>query len=167
MANFSLIFWIALCINVALTLRSSDFFKRRMNQAGTSGDEGVSEDMKKKHMALLKKYLFVYLLATLSDWLQGPYVYALYSEYGFEQHEIAQLFVAGFGSSMIFGSFIGGMADWGGRKKFVILFAVVYAASCFTKRKFPALFWSTRSSFMMLENLTFVYHSDYLRFQEL
>lgn len=137
MANFSLIFWIALFINVALTLRSSDFFKRRMNQAGTSSDEGVSEDQKKKHMALLQKYLFVYLLATLSDWLQGPYVYALYSEYGFAQHEIAQLFVAGFGSSMIFGSFIGGMADWGGRKKFVILFAVVYAASCFTKRKFP------------------------------
>jgi Na+/melibiose symporter-like transporter len=140
MANFSLIFWLALCINVALTVRSSDFFKSRMNLAGTSGDEGVSEELKMKHIALLRKYLFVYLLATLSDWLQGPYVYALYSEYGFKQHEIAQLFVAGFGSSMIFGSFIGGMADWGGRKKFVMLFAVVYASSCITKRKFPDSF---------------------------
>jgi Na+/melibiose symporter-like transporter len=139
MANFSLIFWIAMLINVALTLRSSDFYKRRMNQSGTSGDEG-SEDLKMKHMILLRNYLFVYLFATLSDWLQGPYVYALYSSYGFGQHEIAQLFVAGFGSSMIFGSFIGGMADWGGRKKFVILFAVVYAASCLTKRKFPDSF---------------------------
>jgi Na+/melibiose symporter-like transporter len=134
MANFSLIFWLAMCINVVLTLRSSDFFKRRFNQAGTSGD-GASEDHKKKHVDLLRKYLFVYLLATLSDWLQGPYVYALYASYGFEQHEIAQLFVAGFGSSMIFGSFIGGMADWGGRRKFVILFAAVYAASCCTKRE--------------------------------
>ena len=76
----------------------------------------------------------MYLTATLSDWLQGPYVYALYSDYGFEQHEIAQLFVAGFGSSMVFGSFIGGMADWGGRRKFVMLFALIYAASCITKR---------------------------------
>ena len=27
--------------------------------------------------ALLRRYLVVYLLAALSDWLQGPYVYAL------------------------------------------------------------------------------------------
>jgi MFS transporter, MFS domain-containing protein family, molybdate-anion transporter len=34
---------------------------------------------------------------------------------------------------MIFGSFIGGMADWGGRRRFVILFSIIYAASCMTK----------------------------------
>ena len=62
-------------------------------------------------------------------------VYALYDRYGYEQHEIAILFVAGFGSSMIFGSFVGGMADWGGRRAFVILFSIIYAASCLTKRK--------------------------------
>ena len=87
-------------------------------------------------LQLLKKYLFVYLLAAFSDWLQGPYVYALYDAYGYTQHEIAVLFVAGFGSSMIFGSFIGGMADQGGRKRFVILFAVIYAMSCMTKREY-------------------------------
>lgn len=94
-----------------------------------------SEDLleKQKWQRLLKKYMIVYLLATLSDWLQGPYVYALYSDYGYEQHDIAVLFVAGFGSSMIFGSFVGGMADWGGRRAFVVLYAITYAASCFTK----------------------------------
>ena len=35
----------------------------------------------------------------MGDWLQGPYVYALYSSYGFSQHDIAVLFVAGFGPS--------------------------------------------------------------------
>jgi len=75
----------------------------------------------------------VYLLAAFSDWLQGPYVYALYAAYGYSQHQIAVLFVAGFGSSMVFGSFIGGMADQGGRRKFVILFAITYALSCMTK----------------------------------
>ena len=89
-----------------------------------------------RHTQLLKKYLFVYLLAAFSDWLQGPYVYALYDAYGYTQHEIAVLFVAGFGSSMIFGSFIGGMADQGGRRRFVILFAVIYALSCMTKREY-------------------------------
>lgn len=34
---------------------------------------------------------------------------------------------------MVFGSFIGGMADACGRRKFVILFAVIYALSCMTK----------------------------------
>ena len=28
------------------------------------------------------RYLVVYYLAFLGDWLQGPYVYALYREYG-------------------------------------------------------------------------------------
>ena len=89
-----------------------------------------------RHSQLLRKYLVVYLLAAAADWLQGPYVYALYDAYGYSQHEIAVLFVAGFGSSMVFGSFIGGMADQGGRKKFVILFAIIYALSCMTKREF-------------------------------
>jgi MFS family permease len=59
--------------------------------------------------------------------------YALYDQYGYSQHTIAVLFVAGFGSSMVFGSFIGGMADACGRRKFVILFAVIYLLSCMTK----------------------------------
>jgi len=86
-----------------------------------------------RHSQLLRKYLVVYLLAVFSDWLQGPYVYALYDAYGYSQHDIAVLFVAGFGSSMVFGTFIGGMADEGGRRKFVILFAIIYALSCMTK----------------------------------
>ena len=142
MANFSLIFGIALFLNVFLTFRSSDFYKK-FKKSGTAGalatiqeDESSNTDVNKKHMRLLQKYLLVYLLGTFSDWLQGPYVYALYSAYGFEQTHIAQLFVAGFGSSMIFGSFVGGMADWGGRRAFAILFSIIYAASCVTKRTF-------------------------------
>ena len=49
------------------------------------------------------------------DWMQGPYVYALYTQYGFEEGAIGKLFVAGFGSSMIFGTFVGGLADRFGR----------------------------------------------------
>ena len=142
-ANFSLLFVVALSINVGVTTLSSDWYKRYQAKNGGSGsssngDQSSSEDieMKKRWHTLLRKYLIVYLLATMSDWLQGPYVYALYAEYGYAQHDIAVLFVAGFGSSMIFGSFIGGMADWGGRRAFVILFSIIYALSCFTKRTF-------------------------------
>ena len=56
------------------------------------------------------KFLFFFFLP-VADWLQGPYVYALYQSYGFEPNEIAQLFVAGFLSSAIFGTFVGSLAD--------------------------------------------------------
>jgi Sugar-tranasporters, 12 TM len=147
-ANFSFLFVVALSINVAVTTVSSDWYKRyrrsitpqngSKDSSSNNNDQSSSEDieLKKRWHTLLRKYLIVYLLATMSDWLQGPYVYALYAKYEYAQHDIAVLFVAGFGSSMIFGSFIGGMADWGGRRAFVILFSVIYALSCFTKRTF-------------------------------
>ena len=137
--NFPLVFGVALVVNVGVTLLSSEWYKKRSGALSTTQTTDEIE-VKAKHHALLRKYLAVYLLATLSDWLQGPYVYALYSEYGYSQHEIAVLFVAGFGSSMIFGSFVGSIADWGGRRAFTILFAVIYAASCLTKRTCFPLF---------------------------
>jgi len=139
MASFTFVFWAFLVLCASVTYRSSDHYKKKQARTGkrTSAnddeEEEISEEHRAAHNKLLQKYLFVYLMATFSDWLQGPYVYALYSDYGFEQHEIAELFVAGFGSSMIFGSFVGGIADLKGRRLFVIVFAAVYLASCLTK----------------------------------
>ncbi|RWW17838.1 hypothetical protein GW17_00018214 [Ensete ventricosum] len=45
------------------------------------------------------------------DWLQGPYVYYLYSQYGYGKGDIGRLFIAGFGSSMLFGTIVGSLAD--------------------------------------------------------
>ena len=78
-------------------------------------------------------YLIVYSLAMFSDWLQGPYVYELYVSYGFNQQQIAELFVCGFGSSMIVGTFVGGLADKYGRKAMCILYSVMYITACGTK----------------------------------
>ncbi|CDF41384.1 unnamed protein product [Chondrus crispus] len=83
--------------------------------------------------AFQNNYLLVYLLAIAADWLQGPYVYALYAEYGYGKKEIAQLFIAGFGSSAVFGTFIGSIADKYGRKFNVLVFVITYALSCMTK----------------------------------
>ena len=46
-----------------------------------------------------------------ADWLQGPYIYALYEYYGFRKDQIAILFLCGFFSSMVFGTFVGSVAD--------------------------------------------------------
>jgi hypothetical protein len=51
------------------------------------------------------------LLCAVGDWLQGPYVYALYEKYGYSPAQIGQLFIAGFGSSLVVGTFVGALAD--------------------------------------------------------
>lgn len=78
-------------------------------------------------------YLSVWGICVAADWLQGPYVYALYSAYGFSGHEIAQLFVAGFGSSLLFGCFVGTLTDRWGRKRMCLAYCLFYIMSCCTK----------------------------------
>jgi len=86
-----------------------------------------------RFLSFQTNYLVIFLLAMFADWLQGPYVYELYVSYGFSQVEIAQLFVCGFGSSMIVGTFVGGLADKFGRKMMCILYSVFYIIACCTK----------------------------------
>lgn len=81
-------------------------------------------------------YLVVYSLMMAGDWLQGPYVYFLYSQYGFNKGEIGRLFIAGFGSSMLFGTIVGSLADKQGRKRACVTYCITYILSCFTKH-FP------------------------------
>ena len=77
MANFDLIFFCCLLLTAGVTFRSSEMWKIYvLKQNVTENKEDAPT--KKKWVSLLYRYLLVYLLATLSDWLQGPYVYALY-----------------------------------------------------------------------------------------
>jgi len=96
-----------------------------MVKAIFSGDNALS--------GFQRTYLKVYLAAMMADWLQGPFVYALYESYGFSRSDNATLFVAGFGSSAIFGTFIGSLADKHGRQKFAALYCILYFVSCLTK----------------------------------
>lgn len=92
------------------------------------------QHQKATHRKLLyQTYLPAYLLATSADWLQGPYKYALYSSYGYTQRDIAHLFVAGYGSGMILGSVIGGLADRCGRKKMCLAYCASYSFSVMMK----------------------------------
>jgi hypothetical protein len=52
------------------------------------------------------------LCVPAGDWLQGPYVYHLYEHYGFSVRDIGRLFIMGFGSSAVFGTLAGAMADY-------------------------------------------------------
>jgi len=97
--------------------------------ARPSTTEGIPEGFRKFQWA----YLSVWSVCVAADWLQGPYVYALYDAYGYSGPEIAQLFVAGFGSSLAFGCVVGSVADRFGRKSCCIAYCVLYILSCITK----------------------------------
>ncbi|XP_063235217.1 molybdate-anion transporter-like [Bacillus rossius redtenbacheri] len=84
-------------------------------------------------LQLQRKFFLVYFLATFADWLQGPYVYKLYSHYGYSEDQIAVLYVAGFASSVTFGTLVGALADLFGRRRLCVVYGVLYSACCLTK----------------------------------
>lgn len=99
------------------------------------GDENVPPSF----WRFLWRFLAVWSLAVSADWLQGPYVYALYASYGFDSQEIAQLFVVGFAAALIFGVFAGAFADTYGRKRCAMWYCILYITSCATKHS--QIFW--------------------------
>lgn len=68
------------------------------------------------------QYLSVYLIIMLADWLQGTNMYTLYSSYGVD---VGALFLTGFLSSAVFGTFLGIYVDTWGRKLGCIIFCLL------------------------------------------
>eukprot|EP01047_Picozoa_sp_COSAG01_P063653 COSAG01_NODE_8284_length_2844_cov_4.311840_4_plen_408_part_00 len=85
-------------------------------------------------------YLPPYLLATFADWIQGPYQYKVYTEYGFNEAQIGRLYICGFGSSLLLGTYIAAAADTYGRRANCLLYCAVYSMSCLTKNS-PNYHW--------------------------
>lgn len=123
----------AVCVAVRWAQYSAE--RREHSASGAVGatGEGAGSTGAADFGSFQRNYLLVYLLAVASDWLQGPYVYALYSSYGYDKAAIGQLFIAGFGSSALFGTFVGSVADKYGRRSNVLFFVLTYGLSCVTK----------------------------------
>ena len=83
--------------------------------------------------SLQSLYLPAHLLALFSDWLQGPYVYQLYRQYGYGERDIAVLFMAGYLSSCVLGSTSGPLADRYGRRTMGQLFCIICMLNCASK----------------------------------
>eukprot|EP00775_Hariotina_reticulata_P009733 gene9733-9891_t len=64
-----------------------------------------------EYLRFRNNYVVIFSLMMAGDWLQGPYVYHLYEHYGFPVRDIGRLFIMGFGSSAVFGTLAGIMAD--------------------------------------------------------
>jgi MFS family permease len=98
------------------------------SKLASSADETAFSDPRfKRHRY---RFLLVWGICSSADWLQGPYVWELYHNYGYKQDDIDKLFVIGFVSSMIFGTFFGSLADTYGRKRMALAYCVLYFLSC-------------------------------------
>ncbi|KAJ8612095.1 hypothetical protein CTAYLR_002422 [Chrysophaeum taylorii] len=94
-----------------------------MQHAGTNKTSSKVEGSKvREFRAFQLEYLLVYLTVMLADWLQGTNMYTLYSGYGFP---VSQLFLTGFSSSLVFGTFVGLLVDRYGRRLACIAFCVL------------------------------------------
>ena len=80
-----------------------------------------------------REYFAAYFPAILADWLQGPYLYKLYHHYGFEEDQIAVLYVCGFASTVLLGTWAPIAADRYGRQKLCMMFTVIYSLACLFK----------------------------------
>ncbi|CAN8076697.1 unnamed protein product [Agarophyton chilense] len=118
------------CILVSATV-FSHLLTRRFQKAASSKEDPDTDD--NSFRAFQVNYLLVYFLAVAADWVQGPYVYALYSHYGFAKTEIARLYITGFASSAVFGTFVASVADKYGRRNNALVYCITYTLSCATK----------------------------------
>ena len=109
------------------------YFKNKKDSSSASGNE---EKMRSIHY----KFLAVFWTFRFADWMQGPYFYEVYASKKYDDGTpfsamtIAILFLCGFISSGICGTFVGTLVDRFGRKKGCVAFCVIYSLSAMSTR---------------------------------
>lgn len=80
------------------------------------------EKIHKEFDTFRRKYIIVYLIIMLADWMQGTHMYTLYLSYNVN---ISALFLTGFLSGAIFAPFLGSAVDKFGRKRSCIVYCLL------------------------------------------
>jgi MFS family permease len=91
------------------------------NQQQQQQQQQQQED-KATFYAFRRKYLAVYVVIMLADWMQGTHMYTLYLSYDVN---ISALFLTGFLSGAIFAPFLGSAVDQYGRKTSCIIYCLL------------------------------------------
>ncbi|KAK4195207.1 putative major facilitator superfamily transporter [Triangularia verruculosa] len=118
-------------LTALLALNGALFYARQQSQPSSPKPTPSKDGLQSLLTSPLTPFLSVYTLIMASDWLQGPYLYPLYTKtHSLPPHLIPPLFTTGFLSGAISGSFIGSLADTHGRKSACLSFCLIYALSC-------------------------------------
>ena len=108
---------------------------RSQQQSGDSDTPAEKPEMVKAVSALKWRFLAVFWLYKMADWLQGPYFYDVYASkiingVQVNSEGVARLFLMGFGSTAVFGAAIGGLVDSAGRKRGSLAFGTATEPYC-------------------------------------
>lgn len=119
---------------VGLVLSSKFGFIRRSLNANSKAKNKPS---KVKHLQV--KYLAVFWLLRIADWLQGPYFYEVFSSKMFNgmpvtSDMVGKIFLLGFATTGLVGPFLGQLVDTYGRKGGTLLYTLLYALSALSTR---------------------------------
>jgi len=85
-------------------------------------EKNHNQKLQSKFNKFRRKYLIVYLIIMLADWMQGTHMYTLYLSYNVN---ISALFLTGFLTGAIFAPFLGSAVDKFGRKRSCIVYCVL------------------------------------------
>jgi hypothetical protein len=92
---------------------------------GTSSTDKDAKDkaaLHKEFDSFRNRYIGVYYIIMLADWMQGTHMYTLYLSYNVN---ISALFLTGFLSGAVFAPFLGSFVDKFGRKNSCIVYCLL------------------------------------------
>jgi hypothetical protein len=132
-STFNAVF-VALCAVAALSRIGSLSSLLKPNGAADAPSEAALAAR-----ALQVRFLPVFWLLRMADWLQGPYFYEVYASKVFNGQAaslslVSKLFLTGFGATALFGPAVGRLTDQSGRKLGTLAFAAFYTVGALTTR---------------------------------
>eukprot|EP01040_Poterioochromonas_malhamensis_P008711 gene8711-9430_t len=123
--------WLAGLSSLTLLWKFLDS-RQKDDTSSNKSDSNQVESKPSEVKSLQSRFLIVFWLLRMADWLQGPYFYEVYSSKiingnPLSMEMVSQLFLIGFASTGLFGPFMGQFVDSVGRKAGTLLYTILYA----------------------------------------
>eukprot|EP00981_Chlorochromonas_danica_P013316 scaffold6125_cov262-Ochromonas_danica.AAC.8 len=121
--------------NTLLVGLVSTAFLWKIVESRVKGDQRHAQQVKPPAVKSLQwRFLIVFWLLRLADWMQGPYFYEVYSSkiingVPLSLDLVSKLFLVGFATTGIFGPYMGRFVDSVGRRAGSLLYTVLYSLS--------------------------------------
>jgi hypothetical protein len=111
----------------------------RLSWSPTTDKATEAVDKPKEVLSLQRRFLAVFWLLRMSDWMQGPYFYEVYASKVIRGQPasldmVSKLFLVGFASTGLFGPWVGRQVDARGRKLGTLLFTALYSLGALSTR---------------------------------
>ena len=110
-----------------------------LRQKGRGGEDSDAPAKPRAAWALQAKFLAVFWLLRMADWLHGPYFYEVYASKMLNGAPVSsglvsKLFLVGFGATALFGPFVGRAVDRRGRKAGSLAYCALYTMAALSTR---------------------------------